>query len=207
MILAIDGSGKKAKNGYSYLGVAVCDDLQYSYDIEIDNSTNQRGELLGLLNACSMVDSYIKAYGYLDNVQIVTDSEYIYHSFVNEWYIPWEKHNWISNNNTVKNSDMWKQIFKYKVQGIIDNITIYCVKGHAKRVPKSMLKLIDKDTSLNELYSYIKNKPIDAGIFNNIKDKFIKTHGHSISDVTLLNFLNLNVLVDSLGQYFVQKNF
>jgi ribonuclease HI len=91
-------------------------------------STNQRGELLALLKALSIVwkNDY-------SDVTIVTDSEYIFNAMTKQWYKNWIANDWLTRDgNPVKNRDLWENIARYadKCERAENEIIFYHVKGH-----------------------------------------------------------------------------
>lgn len=62
------------------------------------------------------------------DVNLYTDSQYIVNSINKNWIWDWQKRGWKkSNNEQVKNIDLWKQILELMD---IHNVTFIWVKGH-----------------------------------------------------------------------------
>lgn len=88
------------------------------------NSTNQRGELLALLEALRRLD------GVREEAQILTDSEYLFNAMSKDWLSRWSTNGWsTAAGEDVKNADIWVQILD-AVQRVPFEIAYYHIKGH-----------------------------------------------------------------------------
>lgn len=112
-----DGSYKSSTNKGGYASIITENDkiikiLNYGYI----NTTNNRMELLGVLNALL----YFK---HPTNLEIYSDSSYIVNSINNGYVYQWL----FENDNTKKNMDLWIKIVE---QLNIHNVKFFWVKGH-----------------------------------------------------------------------------
>ncbi len=86
-----------------------------------DFTTNNAMELFAAIYALkSLQGSY--------NVDLYTDSIYLKNG-ITEWRHTWEKNNWKnSNNKTVKNIELWKELIQYEKK---HDINWFWVKAHS----------------------------------------------------------------------------
>ena len=87
-----------------------------------DNTTNNRMEMLAVINALKMLKEPC-------NVDLYSDSAYVVNSFLEGWIDDWQNNNWrTSGRKEVKNIPLWQELLalceKHK-------ITWHKVKGHA----------------------------------------------------------------------------
>lgn len=86
------------------------------------NTTNNRMELMGIINGLQCLKTQCK-------VTIKTDSKYIVDAFNDKWVQKWQKNGWqTSKKQPVKNQDLWEELIK------LTNIhicTFKWIKGHA----------------------------------------------------------------------------
>lgn len=86
------------------------------------NTTNNRMELLALINALSC----LKEKGLALNV--FSDSAYVINCFKGKWYLNWQKNGWKTSSKTpVENKALWEQLLS-----LLDghDVNFYLVKGH-----------------------------------------------------------------------------
>lgn len=91
-----------------------------------DNTTNQRCELKGVLEACKnareLRDTFCE-------VIIYTDSAYIVNCYKQKWYDKWQVNNWKNSKSApVANQDLWEELIPYFDSA---NFNFVKVKGHA----------------------------------------------------------------------------
>ncbi|MFW6029699.1 MAG: ribonuclease H family protein [Halanaerobiales bacterium] len=99
----------------------------YGYDI---NTTNNKMELTALLKALEIID---KGNFIHQDINIYTDSAYIYNCIKQGWYIKWRKNGWeTAKHKPVKNKKLWQQILSLYEK--YNNINIVKVKGHSNVV-------------------------------------------------------------------------
>lgn len=96
------------------------------------NTTNNRMELLSVLNALK----YIVDYENNCKVTIFSDSAYVVNAINMGWLRKWQLNGWMltSDEKEVKNKNLWKKILSI-IEYIEDNCNIYLefkkVKGHS----------------------------------------------------------------------------
>ena len=102
------------------IGVFFCDndDKNISKQINIENVTNNKCELIACIEAIEKVD--FNKY----ELNIYSDSEYVIKS-ITEWYINWEKKNF----KGVKNLELIQKLYNYYKKY---NINFYHIKAHKK---------------------------------------------------------------------------
>ena len=213
MLIAIDGACKR--NGQpNCLAVGVAwfetEDGEYFYHSTFEQqSTSQRGEIYGLINA--LLYAKLKA-AKDETIIIITDSEYLYNTVTLEWYDKWERNNWVGGSgDTVKNVDLWKAISNLLRELNADEPRVFMqwTKGHLIHYTPGNIKqaMIADDGSGVELYSRI------AAVANRVADKdriiddFIrlrKEHDKpSPPRDTCLEWAIANTMADSLASYIV----
>lgn len=165
-------------------------------------STNQRGELSALILALEhIVESKD------DNVQLITDSEYIFNTINNRWYVNWENKGWITAaGEPVKNQDMWKKIRRTLLlleQNDVE-FNIYHIKGHCIPFGKATARdLLAADGTGLELYTAVL-KRYDELILHGMRGDdiqearqvFYKNHKFDLSDEGLRLFIAKNIVAD-----------
>ncbi len=83
-------------------------------------TTNNRMELKAVIEG-------LKVLKYPVEVEVYTDSKYIYNG-INEWIKTWIKNNWkTSNKKEVKNKDLWEELLKLVEK---HKVKWFWVKGH-----------------------------------------------------------------------------
>lgn len=187
MIVSIDGSCKD--NGKPHCISAGCaffkfDDASSMVKHKIEEgSTNQRGEINGLLLALETALEMQRG----DTTYLITDSEYIYNTIVHEWYENWAKRGWVTaTGEPVKNRDLWEKAVGYLRQFDDEDLVVYHVKGHIFSFGKAAASnLIKRDNTLLQLYDGVRLK--FATEKNNVKCQvelakalmtFEKNHGY-----------------------------
>lgn len=183
MFIAIDGACKRnGQENCSSLGVAWINDrdnLHYEACFETC-STNQRGEINGLITALSYAASKVTT----EDIIIVTDSEYLYNTVMLGWSFKWENNNWQGSSGTVKNIDMWSRInvLLKRINKDAERVFMQWTKGHLISYPQSHAKAALKiDSTGVELYNRIltvANRPADRTRIINDVLRELKEHGH-----------------------------
>lgn len=85
-------------------------------------TTNNRMELMGVIAA-------LEALKYPCEVELHTDSQYVYNAFTQGWLKNWQSHGWkTSNKQPVKNRDLWERLL-LAIEP--HTVTWVWVKGHA----------------------------------------------------------------------------
>lgn len=125
-----DGScranGKKdAVGAWGFIGVNDAEEGIVAR-AELDkNTTNQRCELLAILNACKHAAATFDSF---TDICILSDSAYAINCVNDKWYEKWERNGWRTSNKTdVINKDIWEQLIPYFRMA---NFTFKKVKGH-----------------------------------------------------------------------------
>lgn len=167
MIIAIDGACKGngkpdcISSGCAFIksnncGTKVLNKIEESTDRVW--STNQRGELHGLLLGLSFGLNELKEKR--DTLYLVTDSEYIYNAITKEWVDTWYKRGWVTAaGEPVKNQDLWLEAADLLYQFEEGTLVVFHVKGHLVSMGKATASnLIKRDPSLGELYDGVKFK-------------------------------------------------
>ena len=85
------------------------------------NTTNNRMELLGVINA-------LQALREPCHVELYTDSQYICNAINHHWLEGWKKNGWKRKAGELKNPDLWQTL-----DGLLHEhtVTFHWVKGHA----------------------------------------------------------------------------
>lgn len=91
------------------------------------STTNNRMEILAVIWGLK----YAKKYG-LTKVHIYSDSAYVVNAITNGWLITWRSSQWMKADKTeVKNSDLWKKLYKLLISDDFEEIKFHKVKGHS----------------------------------------------------------------------------
>lgn len=86
------------------------------------HTTNNRMELLGIINALKMLKEAC-------NVNIYTDSKYVVDSITKGWAKRWQKNGWMKNKKEeALNKDLWQELLSLLNK---HSCTLNWVKGHA----------------------------------------------------------------------------
>ncbi len=136
IVVYTDGSCKKngqsgAVGGFAY-AIIENDEVQYSLGVAELDTTNQRMEMKAVISAVNhIVNNYpvkLHKLDSWDDIEIYTDSAYIYNCATQHWYDNWEHNGWInSKREPVANKDLWEQLIPIMRSRII---TFHLVKGH-----------------------------------------------------------------------------
>lgn len=189
MIIAVDaacrGNGKVDCVSAGCAFVKMSDQKMY-IKLGIDtNSTNQRGELLGL--SLGLAEGIKNITERKENVYLITDSEYIYNTITKEWYETWMKRGWVTAaGEPVKNQDMWTKIISLLHQYEEGSLAVYHVKGHVFSMGKvTASNIIKSDVTCKTLYEALLAKLFaDKGtvkVINNLEhaiEVFYRNHGY-----------------------------
>ena len=88
------------------------------------NTTNNRMEMMAVIEALKYIDTKSK-------INLYTDSKYVKEGITN-WIISWKKNNWKnSKKNDVKNKDLWVEL---DILSQKHNISWNWVKGHSGNI-------------------------------------------------------------------------
>lgn len=92
------------------------------YSAGYKKTTNNRMELMAVITGLEALTRPCE-------VEVISDSKYVTDAFNQHWVDGWLKRNWKgSNNNPVKNVDLWKRLLKAKAS---HQVKFTWVKGHA----------------------------------------------------------------------------
>ena len=104
-----DGSsrGNPGPGGWGAI-VATCDNVLELGGGE-KHTTNNRTELLGVINALSSFESPVSK---LEEIVVNTDSSYVING-ITKWIYSWQKNGWKnSTKDDVQNRDLWEELTK-----------------------------------------------------------------------------------------------
>lgn len=171
-------------------------------------STNQRGELLGLICALEeVIKQWLPA-------QIITDSEYLFNAMVKNWLVGWKNKDWITATGTpVKNKDLWLKIADMleQCENKKVSLTFYHLKGHIISFGKvTGRNYLLSDITGKLLYTEARKKyDIDYMTkHEKIADAIslsIKNNGFKLPDTILREFAACNAVVDIVASNAVDK--
>lgn len=128
--LYTDGAARQIGNSGRGFGAwafyAVRDQNYFYYASEgYPDTTNQRQELLGIINACEWA---LKNRTKNELVEIYSDSAYVINCINQRWYEKWKKNGWTnSSGKEVANQDLWVRLLPF-----VDHFMFHFikVKGH-----------------------------------------------------------------------------
>lgn len=128
------------KAAWAYL--ILIGDSQYSASDGEYGSTNNRMELLGLLNGLNkLLDLKLNK----QTIEIILDSKYIFNALNNHWITKWANNNWCkSDGEKVANCSCWQQILSKLV--LFSNIKLSWTKGHADNWGNNFVDKLLNDT-------------------------------------------------------------
>lgn len=124
---ATSGNGtENAKGGWAWIRASYEDELisicESGSGFE-DNSTNNRCELLGVINACE----FAQKEGYIPAL-IYSDSAYVINCYKDKWYKNWIYNGWVNyKREPVKNRDLWEKLIPFFRN---PNFEFSKIKGH-----------------------------------------------------------------------------
>lgn len=212
MLVAVDGACKR--NGQPTCvssGVAWIEteggDLLFKSKFET-KSTNQRGELNGLLEALKYA---AEKGGMNEDIIIITDSEYLYNAITLEWINKWQVNNWIGAIGKVKNSDLWAKIWEQLsvINRYHERVFMSWTKGHLLHYSKSnIIRAMREDPTGIELYTRISSIANRSSERSRILKEFfyertIHDKENPPEDIAL-EWIIANTTADCLATYIVQ---
>lgn len=89
-----------------------------------ESTTNNRMELLAVINGLSMLKEKCK-------VHLYSDSAYVVNAFLQGWLDNWKANNWKKQNKQVKNVELWQQLDKLVS---LHDVEFIKVKGHSDNI-------------------------------------------------------------------------
>lgn len=216
LVIAIDGACRR--NGkpdcvsaggvfvqqFNEEGSVVDTHVRSTYEL---NSTNQRGEMLALIDALDY------AYSKCTDAQIITDSEYLFNTMTKDWITNWCNKGWITaTGEPVKNKDLWEKVY-YAQRRCSDaglEVMFYHIKGHVIPFGKVTANtLLSKDETGRKLLEEVYTKFFT--LINKKKDEIekanklsIKNNGFALPKEELCKFIVANVVVDAVATKCVE---
>lgn len=212
ILIAIDGACKRnGKPDCMSVGAAWIQtedgNLFYKSKFETE-STSQRGEINGLMEALKYAHSYSRPD---EHVIIITDSQYLYNTVMLGWCFKWRENGWVNaDGQETKNADLWEAISVLLdlINELGERVFMEWTKGHMVHYTKGNIKkamLVDANGI--ELFSRITtmaNRPADR---QNIINKFNKErneHGCiSVPENVALDWAIANATADGIAFYIV----
>lgn len=151
-----DGSCRRTKiGGYGYI-VIIDNKIEYRFVRRVNNTTNQRMELMALISAYK----YCEKNNIID-ATILSDSSYCLNCAFDKWYVRWEKNGFISSKgNKVLNQDLWEQLIPFFKTS---QIKLQKVPGHKDCYYNNFIDSLVTTISNN------KTQDLTGQIFNNLK--------------------------------------
>lgn len=206
VIVAIDGACRgNGKPDCLSTGSAVFmfDNTFKIFTASDQQSSNQRGEMIGLLKALDAM-TWLPNRG-VTEVVMVMDSEFLFNALTKDWIGNWERKGWVTaEGNPVKSQDLWKQISEILAE--LDKLGIeiipYHIKGHLVSLGKvTAAKMLEAHPDGEVLHGALWNK-YDQDMIKN-QDKwdaalqlFQRNHGFLPPDDIFKKFVVLNTLAD-----------
>lgn len=170
-------------------------------------STNQRGELFALIKALSILVDSADA----DEAVIITDSEYIFNAMTKGWVTSWESKGYITaEGSPVKNSDLWKHIYKLHSMVRAD-VQFYHIKGHTipfgKVTAENLISTDCTGRSFCEEFgkNYDSKLESKADVLKKANELSVKNNGFELDASTLKEFITLNAAADTIATILVDK--
>jgi ribonuclease HI len=213
MLIAIDGACKR--NGTPECmscGVAWIQtekgDMLFVANVEATGSTNQRGEINGLLEALKYA---VQHAGPDEDIVIITDSEYLHNTVMLEWYIKWHHNNWHGATGPVKNADLWSEVYDllFKLNNPVERVFMQWTKGHLIHyTPGNTKKAMVADPSGVELHmriSSIANRESERGrIISDFTRQRLEHDRVEVDKDTALAWVIANTVADCLASFIVK---
>lgn len=113
-------SGNPGTGGYA--GILIYNGVEKIVSGKVENTTNNRMELLSVIKSLSCLKEKCE-------VELYTDSAYVADAFNQNWIEKWKNSSWKNaNNKPVKNVDLWEELLTLTSYHIV---TFIKVKGHA----------------------------------------------------------------------------
>lgn len=180
----------------------------YTTGVTERQSTNQRGEMLALIKALSILAD---ACGAEDEATIVTDSEYIFNAMTKDWVSSWEVKGYkTAEGSDVKNQDLWKTIYRLK-QSIVGTVQFYHIKGHlipfGKVTGEILLGTDPTARAFCEAFSrnYDLKAPTKTDDFDKANALSVRNNGFPFTRETMKDFVTINAVADAVAGIYVAK--
>jgi len=137
------GNGKKENiGGWSFVFVSKGEKFFESVGV-VFNTTNNRQEILGVLNALRCCVEHD-----ISSFVLYSDSQYVVNGF-NEWMEKWKRKEWRRGafRDFIPNHDLWQDLYAIKKQ--FTGVNLQWVRGHAgNKWNEYADQLIEKEMSL-----------------------------------------------------------
>ena len=159
-----------------------------------ENSTSQRGELLGLILALEHFRSSPT------DTAIITDSEYLFNTVTKGWLSRWRANDWkTAEGADVKNQDLWNVALDIIESSPFEVVAMYHIKGHLLSVgAKKSEKLFLEDNSGYSLYTYVHSeKTIQPEKLEHAVELCEANNGFIFSEDVWQMFAAMNVVADT----------
>ena len=102
--------------------VLIYNGVEREYSGFVNNTTNNRMEMLAVIEALNKLKEPC-------NVDLYSDSAYVVNTFLQNWITSWKAKDWkTADNKPVKNLDLWQEIDELSQK---HNIKWHKVKGHS----------------------------------------------------------------------------
>jgi ribonuclease HI len=217
IIVAIDGATRRngkpncLSMGTVYIHNTASGSHQFINMAEYE-STSQRGEINALLSALDRINLNGKK---VNNLIMVSDSEYVYNTVTKEWYKNWANKAWVTAEGTpVKNRDQWEAaaILLNDIDAQDLEVPMYHIKGHLVKVTKAQgKKLFEIDFTGEALYRHVKaaatilvNEGTDE-TFIKALETFEKNHGFVPEGEILVELIACNTVADVMAGYAIDE--
>lgn len=215
MFISIDGSSRRnGKQNCNAAGSAYIHDKGVITCMhEIEGSTNQRGELMGLISGLKAAIAYANDYA-ADDFVVVTDSEYLWNMIQKGWHYTWARNNWTgSSGDVIKNKDLIEHMHNLRTElddMDIDIVAIH-IKGHLVSLGDvTAKKLLDADPTGKMLYDaasdkYEKRKETHAHLFEHAYDVFKRNQDYMLDEETFKKLVLMNTVADYAASLYMNK--
>lgn len=165
MITLYTDGACKGNPGPGGFGVVILssDGIEYEYQEQCENTTNNREELKAILHAFKIACTYHR----FDTVIVYSDSAYCV-NMINDWIWNWAKNDWKnSKKKEVENIDLVKQIYEYLNMEFFP-CQVIKVSGHSKNIGNEIADALA--TFNNKKYEKIlKDNDIEPAILKRLK--------------------------------------
>lgn len=215
MIIAVDGASKRnGKPDCLSSGVAVIfhddDTILLKPRVEAE-STNQRGELGGLIEALQYAAFYVETADNKD-VIIISDSQYLCDTITKDWIGKWARQDWYGSTGPIKNPDMWMVV--HELLKIIrrhgGDVYMNWTKGHLLAYSEGNI-----DAAMNEdpqgyvlldRLSTLANRPSEKGRITAAFNKKREEQGYpTLPEPVAVQWVIYNTMADCVASYMVKR--
>ncbi len=117
----------------------------------VPSTTNNRMEILALINALSILKESCE-------ITVYSDSKYVVDSINKNWVLNWQKNNWMKKNKKVPNSDLWYTLLNLMKNHKINFIWVRGHSGHPENEECDKMAVAEIRNNKNiKLFSKLKN--------------------------------------------------